>query len=400
MSEANLKQVCEELGRVTNEFRETNDEHQKQMRDQGAALGETTEKLTRLEQRLDELSDAKARLEQLEVERNRPGNPGASDQTPEQREHMEAFEAFVRDPHDAEKAQRLKAASRKMAVDTTGNASGGYAVPEEISRQIEKKLVDVSPFRSRVQTVSVGTKDFKKLVNVGGKSYGWVGETGTRNESDTSQFAEVAPTFGTIYAYPFATEESLDDVFFNVQDWLTSEALEAFAVGEGEAIVSGNGTNKPTGFLNTSPEAVGDEDTSPERTFGALEYIATGVADGFGTLSTTSPVNYPGDTLIDTLYKLKAGYRPNAEWAMNRATLGTVRKFKDSEGNYLWQPGLAMGQPDRLLGYPIFEAEAMPDIGANAHPVVFGDFRRAYLLCDTCAVGSAASCRTTTRSRP
>lgn len=382
MSENNLEKVIEDLGRGYEQFKETNDKLQSEIKQNGSALSETQEKLQRIEQSIDELSDAKERLEKLEVERNRPNRPESGGMTKEQRAHMEAFTAFVRDPHDAGKAQALRSIARNMAVDTTGNASGGYAVPEVISAEIEKKLVDVSPFRQRVQTVSVGTKDFKKLVNVGGKGYAWVGETGSRTESDTSQLAEVAPTFGTIYSYPFATEESLDDVFFNVQDWLVSESVEAFAIGEGEAIVSGNGTNKPTGFLNTSPEAAGDDDLSPARTFGALQYFPTGVAAGFGTISTTSPENYPGDPLLDTVYGLKAGYRGGAEWAMNKSTLATIRKFRDSEGNYLWQPGLAMGQPDRLLGYPIFEAEAMPDIGANAFPIAFGDFGRAYLLCD------------------
>lgn len=383
MSEKNLEQVIEDLGRGYEAFKETNDKLQSETREHGQALGETKEKLENIEKHLDELRDTKSRLEKMELSVNRPRNPGQdSEFSPEAREHMEAFTNWVRDFSDPEAQARLRAASRKMAVDTTGNATGGYAVPEVISAEIEKKLIDVSPFRSRVQVVTAGTPEFKKLVNVGGKGYGWVGETDARSESDTSNLAEVAPTFGTIYAYPFATEESLQDVFFNVQSWLTDEALEAFALGEGEAIVSGNGTKKPTGFLNPTPEAVGDDETSPERTFGSLEYVPTGISDGFGSISTTSPEHYPGDVLIDLLYKLKAGYRAGAEWSMNKNSLATIRKFKDVDGNYIWQPGLASGQPDRLLGYPVFEAEAMPDIGANAFPVAFGNFRRAYLLVD------------------
>jgi len=123
-------------------------------------------------------------------------------------------------------------------------------------------------------------------------------------------------------------------------------------------------------------------ETSPVRTFGQLEYIATGVSDGFGELDTGSPGHYPGDILLDTVYALKAGYRGNARWLSNKATLSALRRFKDSEGNYIWQPGLQMDEPARLLGYPVEEMEGMPDVGTDNFPLGFGDFRAGYLICN------------------
>jgi len=108
-------------------------------------------------------------------------------------------------------------------------------------------------------------------------------------------------------------------------------------------------------------------------------YIATGV-DG------ALPASNPSDTLIDTIYALKAGYRQNAGWVMNRKTQATIRKLKDADGNYLWQPPAAVGQRAMLMGFPVVEAEDMPDAGTDATPIAFGDFQRGYLVVDRTGV--------------
>ena len=276
---------------------------------------------------------------------------------------------------------RLQESQRNMGVSVGTPSDGGYALPEVIDRNIAEKIVDISPMRQIVDVRSASTTDYKILVNVHGGGYEWVGENDTRNETSTPQLAEVSPTFGTIQSYMFATEESLNDLFVNVQSWIESEAALQHAKAEGISVISGNGTKKPTGILNATPEAVGDED-SPARTFGSVQFLPTGVADGFGTLAVTSPFHYPGDVLLDTVYSIKAQYRAAARWVMNKSTLSTLRKIKDSEGNYIWSPGLAMGQPSTLMGYAVTEAEDMADIAANAFPVMFGDFREGYCLVD------------------
>jgi HK97 family phage major capsid protein len=171
-----------------------------------------------------------------------------------------------------------------------------------------------------------------------------------------------------------------------VPSLLVAAAAEQFAVSEGEAILTGNGSDKPTGFLSGTPAPVttADEGASPERAFGTLQYIATGAADGFQNGPGDSPVGSVNraDFLFDTIYALKAGYRTNARWIANRSVLGEVRKFKDIDGNYLWMPGIAAGQPASLAGYPVSEMEGMPNLGTNTFPMAFGDFRAGYLLCD------------------
>jgi len=387
MSQQELKQVIDGLGHAFEEFKAAHDQQIADIKKNGAPDPTTQEKVERINDELTRLNDVKERLEEVENRMNRPsagrGQGGDDDQpTEEQVEHKQAFLQYLRNPQDRKAQHDLQEIERK-AVTIGTTTAGGHAVPEVISRQIARKLIDVSPMRQVATVETASTSDYKKLVDVRGGSYGWVGEGDNRTETDTPQLQQVEPTFGMLYAYPKASEESLQDIFFDVEGWLQNEIVTNFAKGEGIAFISGNGTKKPTGFLNGTPEAVGDEETSPARSFGELEYLPTGVASGFGTFdASASPPVYPGDTFIDTVYSLKAGYRGNARWMMNKATAGTVRKFKDSEGNYLWQPGLSMGQPATVLGYPVTEAEDMPDVGSNAFPVAFGDFREGYLIVD------------------
>ena len=153
-------------------------------------------------------------------------------------------------------------------------AAGGYAVPEEIAREIEELERKFSPVRSLVKVVQVGSSDYKELVSIGGASSGWVGETGSRTATTTSQLRERAPTHGELYAYPQASEWSLDDIFFNVEAWLAEEVAESFAINEGDAVIRGNGTSKPTGMLNTTPVTTADF-ASPLRNAAAYQYIAS-----------------------------------------------------------------------------------------------------------------------------
>lgn len=379
-----LNKKLDSLGSAFEEFKKVNDQRIEEIKQNGQAASDTLEKLAKIEKDMDSIEDVKQRLEKIELDANRPGKGKDSEYSKEQIEHKNAFEKWVRNPKDPQLAAELKhaeAALHAKAVATTTDGAGGYAVPEELSRQITSKIIDLSPIRRHAKVVQAGSKDYKELVNVRGSVGGWVGETDTRTETGTSSLEEVAPTFGMSYAYPKATEESLDDIFFNVNQWIVDESSVALAKQEGAAFVSGNGTKKPTGFLNGTPVSTGDED-SPARAFGTLQYFATGDASGLGTLSTTSPTFYPGDVFLDCVYGIKKGYRAGAIWLANKATLGEMRKLKDADGNYLWQPGLVSGQPSTFLGYGIEEDEEMPDIGANAFPVAFGNFREGYLIVD------------------
>lgn len=296
-------------------------------------------------------------------------------------EHKSAFLDWIKNPRGQNARSRLEDTEAK-AVTIGSDSAGGFAVPEIIADEIVQQLRQRSPIRSLARVMSVGSSDFKMLVDEGGTSSGWVGEGDTRNETDTPTLRERAPSFGTAYAYPKASEESLQDMKFGVQGWLTERVSEEIAIQEGIAAISGNGTNKWTGMLNTAPSSADDTD-SPARTAAQFKYIPTGAAGGFGTLDLGSPQFFPADVLWNTVYDLNARYRANAVWLMNSATAGVIRRFKDADGRYQWTDSLVTGQPATLCGYPVvIDDVGMPDIGTNSHPVLFGDFRRGYLIAD------------------
>jgi HK97 family phage major capsid protein len=232
--------------------------------------------------------------------------------------------------------------------------------------------VDISPIRQIATVRTVGSPDYKELFDVNGSAFEWVGETGTRSQTNTPDLAEVALTFGMASARPRASEESLDDLFFDVESWLTQSAAEAMAQGEGLAFVSGNGTNRPTGFL-AGPTPVTTTDAS--RAFGTLQYIASAQAAALPTSA---------DLFYDVIYSLRARYRANARWVTSKAVLAALRKYREGSGTgaYLWQPSLSAGQPETFCGFGITEAEDMPAVAANVFPLAFGDFREGYLIAD------------------
>jgi HK97 family phage major capsid protein len=257
------------------------------------------------------------------------------------------------------------------AVTGVTDAAGGYAVPEEIDAEIDRLLTSISPIRAIANVVKVGTAGYRKLVTKGGAPSGWVAETAGRPETGTPDFVEIAPPFGELYANPAASQAMLDDAAFDVEAWLASEIATEFARAEGAAFVSGSGVNRPKGFL-AAPTAIQVDSIRP---FGTLQVVHTGVAGGF-------PASDPQDRLIDLVQSLRPPYRQGAVFVMNSATASRIRKFKTADGAFLWAPGLTAGQPDTLLGYPVVEAEDMPDVAADSLAVAFGNFRAGYLIAE------------------
>ena len=262
------------------------------------------------------------------------------------------------------------ATETKSFVGTTPT-DGGYAVPKEIDAAIEATMKAISPIRAIANVVKVGSAGYRKLVTTGGTPSGWVAEDAARPETDTPDFTEIVPPSGELYANPAASQAMLDDAAFDVEDWLAQEIATEFARAEGAAFVLGNGTNKPKGFLTYTAT----NEVDGVRAFGSLQYVASGSAGGF-------PASNPQDKLIDLVQSLRSPYRQGAAFVMNSSTAAAIRKFKTSDGAFLWQPGLVSGHPDTLLGYPIVEAEDMPDVAANSLSIAFGNFRAGYLIAE------------------
>jgi HK97 family phage major capsid protein len=270
------------------------------------------------------------------------------------------FDGFVRSGATVE---------MKAFTGVTGDA-GGYAVPREIDAVIDATLKSVSPIRAIANVVKVGSAGYRKLVTTGGTPSGWASEAAARPNTGTPSFSEIAPPMGELYANPAASQAMLDDAAFDVEAWLADEIAREFASAEGSAFVSGSGVDRPKGFLTQPVATTGDA----TRAFGTLQYLASGAAGDFGAS--------PDERLIDLVQSLRAPYRQGASFVMNSATLARIRKFKTADGAFLWQPSLSAGQPATLLGYPVVEAEDMPDIAAGSLSIAFGNFKLGYLIAE------------------
>lgn len=396
--EATVGDLLKKLGEINttfDEYKKTNEARLKAI-EEGRSTGDMDAKLAKMDQALDKLQEEKGQIEKLITKASRPGIAHGDREQRESAEaiaHRNAFFDWVRQPGNPERRDALYRAEKELkkaqalqhkargddgsgweerasqTVTSTGSA-GGFALPEQIERQIARLSVDISPIRQLATVRTVGSPDYKELFDINGAAFEWVGEAGTRNQTNTPDLNECAPTFGMASAKPHASEESIDDLFFDVENWLIESAGEAIGQGEGAAFVSGNGTNKPTGFL-AGPAPVTTADSA--RAFGTLQYVASGQASAMPTSL---------DVMYDIVYSLRARYRRNAKWVANKLVLSSLRKYKDTTNQYLWQPAVAAGQPDVFMGYEVVEAEDMPVVAANAFPLAFGDFREGYLIAD------------------
>ena len=347
------------LLRAFESFKEANDQRLSALEQKrGDVLLE--EKVDRIDRAI---SEQKAAMERFALNGRRP-SLGAD---PVQSEHKNAWNSYVRRGDES-----ALAGFEAKALSAGSNADGGYVAPPELDRLIESRLAQVSPMRGIATVRTTGALVFKKPISLTAAGTGWVAETGDRTQTSTPTLALLDFPTSELYANLAATQTLLDDAFVNLEEWIASEVEEAFAGQERAAFVSGDGSNKPKGFLAYTMVA------EASHVWGQIGYIATGAA---GAFASTDPV----DKIIDLIYTPKPQFRQNGRFVMNRKTVSAVRKLKDSEGRYVWQP-VEGGMSASLLGYPVTEIEDMPDIAANAYAMAFGDFARGYLIVDRAGV--------------
>jgi HK97 family phage major capsid protein len=272
-----------------------------------------------------------------------------------------AFDTFLR------KGEEVMGPDERKALSVGTDPDGGYVVNPDLSGRIVMKVFETSPMRAYASVQVISSDALEGLFDLNEASSGWVGETDSRAETNTPQLGKWRIPAHELYAKPKATQKLLDDASINMEAWLASKVSEKFARDEANAFVVGNGVNKPRGFL-TFPSGT----TLP----GTIERFDTGVNGAFAAAPNG------GDVLINALYGLKQQYRANATWFMNRATLKLTRKLKDTDGAYLWSPGIAAGQPASLLGYPVASFEDMPDPATDSLSIAVGDMREAYQIVD------------------
>ncbi len=343
MDISTLTDAVDEMCRTWAAFQHENDR----------ATGRNEESLGKMNARMNQLETA------IRRERRTPtSSEGTRDYGPEVKAYFDYLRHGTRDEPNPGSEALTREEMKALTVGTDPTA--GYLAPVEYAREIIKGEVEFSPLRTvaRVRPTSRRAVQMPKRTGTFGAV--WTAESGTRAETTGLSYGlEEFPTH-EMYALVDVSEQMMEDSEFSLEAELQQEFSEQFAVTEGAAFVSGNGAGKPEGLLQHADVA--------ETSSGSAASIgdASGQADG----------------LIDLYHGLKTAYAVNGTWLLNRATLSEVRKLKDSQNNYIWQPGLASGVANTILGQPYVEVPDMPDVAANANPIVFGDLRRGYVIVD------------------
>jgi HK97 family phage major capsid protein len=385
-----LKQAADavqSLNKAFEEFKSVNDQRLAEIESKGSADALLDEKIARIEEDLtkaQEVADAASMAvkRQSRVVTNQNGEEVDLDAkalkwakgiartrgtdvtefgAKELNAYKSAFDHYIRKDDRGLTADEVKA----LSVGT--DPDGGYVVHPDMSGRIVQKVFETSPMRAYASIQVISTDALEGLFDLNEASSGWVGETDSRAETNTPEIGKWRIPAYELYAKPKATQKLLDDASINMEQWLANKVSEKFARDEANAFVVGNGVNKPRGFLDYASGT-----TLP----GTIERFDTGANGAFAAAPNGA------DVLLNALYGLKQQYRANATWFMNRATTGLVRKLKDSDGAYMWSPGIAAGQPATMLGYPVASFEDMPDPATDSLSIAVGDMRDAYQIVD------------------
>lgn len=331
-----------------------------------------TEKVDRINAEITKLQGAIDEMNAL-IAAQRVGGGGDGKLNADEKAHAKGFDAYFR--KGAENG--LRELEVKASATSDNDPNGGYLVDKQTEQAIDRVLGTVSAIRSIASTITISAAMYRKLVGQGGATGGWVGERQSRPETSSPTLAALEFPAMELYANPAATQTLLDDARVDIGSWLGEEVSITFAEMEGAAFYNGNGVNKPRGIASYTMVA------NASYAWGKVGFTTTGVANALNDATHNGH-----DAIMDLVYAIKQGYRTNARFLMNRKTQAAVRKFVTlgDEKAPLWQPSFQLGQPATLAGYPITDDDNVEDIGSNAFPIWFGDFKRAYLIVDRAGI--------------
>lgn len=382
--------AVEQVMTAFEEFKAANDNRLKEIEKKGAADVVLVEKVERINTAMDKFEaenqkrtaelleakkaaeDEKKHVDELEAKLNRLSLAGSADPATREQERKKRANDWLRATVGAitkgefnltaDQQKMLKEVADEYKALSVGNdTTGGYLAPSEYVREIIKGVTELSPVRSMVRVRQTASKSILLPKRTGQFAAVWVAEQGTRSETDGLRYGQWEIPTHEIYALVDISEQNLEDSAFDLESEIRMEANEQFAVAEGAAVVVGDGIGKPQGFMHASAGLA-------ETVSGS----AATVADGEGQ----------ANGLLTLKHALKTAYTRNAVWALNRTTLGSVRKLKDGDKNYIWMPGIALGKPNTIDGDPYVEVPDMPNEGAGAYPIAYGDFNRGYTMVD------------------
>lgn len=377
-----------ELGRAFETFKESNDQRLNEIATKGSADPLTEMKVNRLNAELTRVNDiaesARKRAEYVETAMNRSPLGGAKSTDHEEmaifaterknhyrgeldintyRSYKSALNNYLRKNNAGTSMDEIK------ALSVGSDPDGGFAVTPDMGGRIISLILETSPMRQVANVITIGTDSLEGVNDLSEATSGWVGETETRSETAAPKVGEWRIPVFEQYAEPHATQKLLDDAMFDVEAYLAGKIADRLSRMENAAFINGNGVKKPRGILTY---AAGVPSSS---SFSVIEQVPSGAAGAFAATN-------PGDALINLVYTLKSAYRDKAVFMMTRGTLAEVRKLKDGQGRYIWQPDFQMKQGGTLLGFDVVEAQDLPSMAANSLSIAFGDFNAGYQIVD------------------
>jgi HK97 family phage major capsid protein len=278
--------------------------------------------------------------------------------------YKSAWDHYAREGKDSLSAEEVKTLSIGSDPD------GGYFVTPDTSGRIVKKVYETSPMRQICSVQTISTDKLEGIEDTDEAGVGYAGEKSTSGDTKTPQVAKWEIPVFNLDTEPKATQNLLDDSATDIEAWLAEKVGSKFGRFENREFVTG-AANKIRGILGYGTAA----DSGDGVEWGKLGYVATGVDGDWANTN-------KADKLIDLMGLLKADYLANASWLLRRSVITAIRKFKDGQGNYLWQPSFVLGQPETIMAHPVVRAEDMPAIASNSFSVAFGDFKQGYQIVD------------------
>ena len=360
MSEPVTKEALQEVGKLFHDFKAINEKKHESSEARAKELEEVMRKIN-------------SRMDEVETALSRPARAAKEVESEMEQElhgkQDRAFRTYLRDgarglsPDEAKALQTrvVIEASGKKALATDNLTTGGYFMPMNMSNEVAELLVEYDPIRQIADVESISEGDTWTGLKEGTTlfSSSWVAERGSRAETTAGTFEEDKIPTHEQYANPFVTQKQIDDPKFNIQAYAAKKIAEVFGVAEGLAFVSGSGVTRPLGFTSTLPGTT------------SVETVTGGVS---ATIDT--------DDMLSLIAELPEAYARNAAFLMRRATKFVLRKLKDGNGQYLWQPSLQIGTPPSFDGIPVYESPNVAAVGASAKAVILADWKKFYKIID------------------
>ncbi len=359
-----VRSATETLARAFEEYKSVNDRRLSDIERRGTGDVLDDDQLRRMDSAINHLQDD---ITNIKTSLHRPGKSTTSFATDSDSLHKKAFLKYIAKGNEVDLA-----AIETKSLEVINSAEGGFMVPPELSDRIVTRQFDTTPMRQVSTVMSISTEAVEMLRDTADPVAQWISELGVPQNTADNGMGRIRIPVHELYAQPQATQKLLDDAFINVEEWLIAKISAKFSRAENNAFVVGDGIGMPRGFTSYSAQNVPDN----TRAWGVLQYVPTGAAGAFASTS-------PADCLFDIVHQLRVGYHPGATWIMPRAVADMIRKFKENTTQaYIWQPGLMLGQPSTLLGFPVLLGEDMPAVASGSYSLAFGNFKEGYTIVD------------------